>query len=631
MKKDPVTTYNSFFMENWEKIISIVLGVIFVFILLSIAFFIKEPTDFQIWVFRVILSLAAGGITVTIPGTIHININNVIKAWGSFAVFVLVYMFNPPALIVVPIDTYQSKIVEVKGKIEDSEDGVSLNDAKVEYVVNSNLEESKTDFYGNFILKLESDVFNETGILTISAKNYQEKVIYINLLSSEKVKAETIELSRNVSPQTLNSVPSILLPKDEEPLTVKDDFFSKPASPKIWFQEAKYYSRMDKDVGSSENDDIFSLKRTYNSANHMRQLGLGLGWSHQFDSNIMIEKSTLSKIIFFDKSGNKISFEPAFNINEFSIALSKKNNKLTPETSLQDAIEIEKKSKESYFLSNMEGLVYFGMGMNLAQLTFDNENIVIRLPDNDRYVFDRKGRLVQIVRSSIPKIELRYDPIHPDRLVRIVTETGDKYIAISYNEQGNIIKSKIYDGSIYLYDYDSTSKLLLRVQKNNKVLYEYNYDETNRISKVNLLEKEPLFIYYNEVGWRKQLKRGSSSKHWSYSDSEDYSIVETKYEYSEFDEELKEYIFNNEKQILTIVHNGIKTEYTLTQCGCMPLEVKSDFVHKKYEYDTYGKILKIEDNKYITNLTYHDNFDKITSVYVTDKETSETLSFATYS
>jgi hypothetical protein len=85
---------------KWQIIVAFIFGVTFCVVMLVIAIFFPDPTNFQILVFRVILSLSAAGIAALIPGFINVNISPYIKAGGAIAVFIIVYWFNPPMLVV---------------------------------------------------------------------------------------------------------------------------------------------------------------------------------------------------------------------------------------------------------------------------------------------------------------------------------------------------------------------------------------------------------------------------------------------------------------------------------------------------------------------------------------------------
>jgi hypothetical protein len=107
-------------VAGWEKVAAFAFGILFVVILLWVALFIPQPTDFQLWVFRVVLSLAAAGIGAVLPGIISVNAGPYVRAGGALALFVIVYWFNPPQLVsskqngspvVAPTVTYATLLV----------------------------------------------------------------------------------------------------------------------------------------------------------------------------------------------------------------------------------------------------------------------------------------------------------------------------------------------------------------------------------------------------------------------------------------------------------------------------------------------------------------------------------------
>ena len=94
MRKD------GFWVKHWEKLTSFAFGIVFIAVLLSIAFLVPNPTVTQWFVFRVVLALAVAGIGAIIHGLIVVNVSKVVRAGGAAALFVLVYWFNPPKLVV---------------------------------------------------------------------------------------------------------------------------------------------------------------------------------------------------------------------------------------------------------------------------------------------------------------------------------------------------------------------------------------------------------------------------------------------------------------------------------------------------------------------------------------------------
>ena len=89
--------------EVWEKIIACSFGFLFISTMLVIAILFPSPTNFQIFIFRVILSLAASGIGAFIPGFIDIEMKKkdlfLLRAGGAIALFFIIYQINPPSIM----------------------------------------------------------------------------------------------------------------------------------------------------------------------------------------------------------------------------------------------------------------------------------------------------------------------------------------------------------------------------------------------------------------------------------------------------------------------------------------------------------------------------------------------------
>jgi hypothetical protein len=83
-----------------ERLATLAFGAVFIGILLWVAFVTPKPTQFQYTFFRIVIAVAAGAATITLPGTLNVQINNYLRGTGSFAVVLLVYFWNPIQLIV---------------------------------------------------------------------------------------------------------------------------------------------------------------------------------------------------------------------------------------------------------------------------------------------------------------------------------------------------------------------------------------------------------------------------------------------------------------------------------------------------------------------------------------------------
>lgn len=86
------------------ELLSFIFGAVFIAVLLGIAvtiMFRERPVPSEaMFIFRVVLALAAGGVGAVLPGLIDLQIGSagkvLIQAGGALALTVLVYLFNPP-------------------------------------------------------------------------------------------------------------------------------------------------------------------------------------------------------------------------------------------------------------------------------------------------------------------------------------------------------------------------------------------------------------------------------------------------------------------------------------------------------------------------------------------------------
>lgn len=85
--------------RRWDLVAVFAFGLIFLSVILVIAILFPNPTDWQIFVFRVALGMAAAGIGALVPGFITVNVHRYVRAGGALALFAIVFFMNPPALI----------------------------------------------------------------------------------------------------------------------------------------------------------------------------------------------------------------------------------------------------------------------------------------------------------------------------------------------------------------------------------------------------------------------------------------------------------------------------------------------------------------------------------------------------
>ena len=87
---------------KWQLITILIVGLLFSMIILALAVFIPNPTNTQFFIFRGIFSVSLAAIAAVIPGLLNVESrfqSFSIKATGAIAVFIIVWLLNPPAII----------------------------------------------------------------------------------------------------------------------------------------------------------------------------------------------------------------------------------------------------------------------------------------------------------------------------------------------------------------------------------------------------------------------------------------------------------------------------------------------------------------------------------------------------
>jgi hypothetical protein len=86
--------------KHYERLAAYAFGVVFISAIFASAIFLKNPTPYQYQVFKIVLAIAAAGISSFIPGFLSITVKGFVRAGGALGVFVVVYFFSPAPLAV---------------------------------------------------------------------------------------------------------------------------------------------------------------------------------------------------------------------------------------------------------------------------------------------------------------------------------------------------------------------------------------------------------------------------------------------------------------------------------------------------------------------------------------------------
>ena len=132
-------------------------GVGILVLVIVLAVFFPEPTSFQYLVFRSAMALAAAGIAVYLPGSIHVNYGKSIRAGGAIAIFVLIWLFNPASLISKPQHDSAGANVEqvISGIVVDQITNEGIGHASI--ALAGRTETYVTEDTGNFRIDLPAE------------------------------------------------------------------------------------------------------------------------------------------------------------------------------------------------------------------------------------------------------------------------------------------------------------------------------------------------------------------------------------------------------------------------------------------------------------------------------------------
>jgi hypothetical protein len=171
--------------KNKQIRYGIISGTAFLLILLVIALTVKCPSSFLVLVSRIILSLAAAGYSICIPGAIDVKANNsLITASGAIAVFILIFFWNPAPFEsfndcasriegnvmfgAKPAENVQLSFIEInKSTNTNSSGNFSLEVSASEIPVNLRIRLSKQDIQLDTIVKFANSTLRENLLIEL--------------------------------------------------------------------------------------------------------------------------------------------------------------------------------------------------------------------------------------------------------------------------------------------------------------------------------------------------------------------------------------------------------------------------------------------------------------------------------
>lgn len=217
-------------LPTWERIAALTSALLFLGILLWIALRVPNPQPLPMFIFRTVLALAAGAFAAFISGFMHIEgkwAPFTIRAGGGLAVFLLVYLSNPPHLlgtatdpiagsvsnVAIPAAPIAPPVLDIDGKIlvRIAADGALPNGVGFHEIVDFQ------DSSGQTIAEVKQPTLTVPGLTAIDAVYGKQKNV--------------IETSRAAAPSR-GEVPPSLEYVYEVPVTKR--FIIDGTSKEIW-------------------------------------------------------------------------------------------------------------------------------------------------------------------------------------------------------------------------------------------------------------------------------------------------------------------------------------------------------------------------------------------------------------
>lgn len=244
---------------------------------------------------------------------------------------------------------------------------------------------------------------------------------------------------------------------------------------------------------------------------------------------------------------------------------------------------------------------------NKTSYTFDDNNGMITSIKNPKdqitnYIYNDKKQLVKIEKNG-NSLLLEYN--NKNMLSKI--SSPDRTYNFEYDEFLNIKSASIGDEVCLIQNnYDSSTGNLISISYGNNDIVNINYDEFNRMIKLNKKDCSYRYIYNNNGDISKIIFGDHVKKY-------NYGISKRIYNYR-FDNFSIDYMYDKHDNIikkeyrLENINNKIVNEFNLND-----LLIKSTFDNKNitYSYDYLGRIeTKIIDDKIITKYKYISNGDR---------------------
>jgi RHS repeat-associated protein len=228
-----------------------------------------------------------------------------------------------------------------------------------------------------------------------------------------------------------------------------------------------------------KGDLVFVWERTYNSLLPDTDKGLGFGWKHSYDFNLIEEEHAVfveygdGRLVKYSKSGE---------------------NFLRPE-GVYDTLE--RLSGGGYKLTSKEMTNWF----------FDSSGSLIRIADRNGHglIFVYSDGKMSSVTDTDNHLILNISYVE-DRISSI-TDMINRSVSYGYDDDGNLISITDCGGGVNLFTYDDNHRMLTARDANETVYLTNLFDEEGRVLKQWDAENHLTEFYYDTINTQTYVKQ----------------------------------------------------------------------------------------------------------------------------
>lgn len=264
--------------------------------------------------------------------------------------------------------------------------------------------------------------------------------------------------------------------------------------------------------------------------------------------------------------------------------------------SYQYLTKVESGYKRVYDNGKMETFLEDG---RLSQITDKNNNFI-------KFFYGKDGKLARLEDNFNRKMYFEFDN---KGLISKITGDDGRSATYRYNDQRELVWSRDVDGNTYEFGYTKD-------QRHNMALIKYSDATTLEVAYYGREMKENVKSVKDRDGSVTEYSyggaQGEAGTYWvelNIKDKKGKAISKSRYEYTDKVKASGEYW--TQKMVSSVDGDTTITEYNEM---ALPVVIQRGKEVTKFSYDAKGRVLKKDTPFESTELEYHPNFGKVTSV-----------------